>query len=59
MYYDGEGKSYFRNGWLRFGADYDIQPGFFLIFLHHSGMAKFTVCIYDGTMCCCSYAARA
>jgi hypothetical protein len=41
VHYDGEGKCYFRDGWLKFSMDYGMQEGFFLVFTHCSGTFKF------------------
>jgi hypothetical protein len=59
VYYDGKGKSYFCDRWSRFGMDYGVQQGFFLMFTHHCGMPKFTVCIFDRVMFYRSYAPQA
>jgi hypothetical protein len=56
VYYDSEGKSYFCDGWAKFETDYDVHEGFFLVFSHRCGTLKFYVCIFDGTLCCRSYA---
>jgi hypothetical protein len=37
VYYDGEGKCYFRDGWPRFFADYYMEEGWFLLFSRRSG----------------------
>jgi hypothetical protein len=31
VYYDGEGKCYFRGGWLKFFVDYGVREGWFLL----------------------------
>jgi hypothetical protein len=31
VYYDGEGKCYFRNGWPKFFVEYGMQEGWFLL----------------------------
>jgi hypothetical protein len=51
VYYDGEGKCYFCNGWLKFFTDYGVHAGWFLLFTHRDGMQNFFVCIFDGTLC--------
>jgi hypothetical protein len=51
VYYDGEGKCYFRNGWLKFFADYGMHTGWFLLFTHRDKAQDFIVCIFDGTLC--------
>jgi hypothetical protein len=57
VYYDGEGKCYFRNGWPMFFADYGVHAGWFLLFTRRSGMQDFFVCVFDGTLCAFSFAA--
>jgi hypothetical protein len=37
VYYDGEGKCYFRNGWPKFFVEYSKQEGWFLLFSHRDG----------------------
>jgi hypothetical protein len=57
VYYDGEGKCYFRNGWPKFFADYGVHVGWFLLFTRRDGMRNFFVCIFDGTLCARTFAA--
>jgi hypothetical protein len=57
LYYDGEGKCYFRNGWPRFFTEYDVQEGWFLLFSHRDGMREFFVHVINDTLCACSFIA--
>jgi hypothetical protein len=57
VYYDSEGKCYFRNGWPRFFAEYSVQAGWFLLFTHRAGMQEFFVRIIDGTLYARSFVA--
>jgi hypothetical protein len=51
VWYDGDGKMYFRGGWSYFAEDHVLHQGFFMIFDYHCGTSKFDVKIYDGTQC--------
>jgi hypothetical protein len=55
VYYDNEGKCYFRNGWSKFFAEYDVHAGWFLLFTHRDGMQDFFVCVFDNTLCARSF----
>jgi hypothetical protein len=57
VYYDGEGKCYFRNGWSKFLTDYGVHAGWFLLFTHRNRMQDFFVRVFDVTLCACSFAA--
>jgi hypothetical protein len=57
IYYDGEGKCYFRNGWPKFFTEYDVHAGWFLLFTRRDGMQEFFVRVFDGTLCARSFAA--
>jgi hypothetical protein len=59
VYYDGEGKCYFCNGWPKFFIDYGVHAGWFLLFTHRNGMEDFFVRVFDGTLCARSFAAWA
>jgi hypothetical protein len=59
VYYNGEGKCYFRNGWPKFFTDYGVHAGWFLLFTRHNGMQDFFVCVFDGTLCARSFIAWA
>jgi hypothetical protein len=41
VWYDGNGKQYFRGGWSQFAEDHDIHQGFFMAFDFHIGTSKF------------------
>jgi hypothetical protein len=58
VWYDGDGKQYFRGGWSHFAEDHDIHQGFFMAFDFHIGTSKFDVKIYDGTQCQKKYEAE-
>jgi hypothetical protein len=58
VWYDGDGKMYFRGGWSQFAEDHDLHQGFFMIFDYHCGTSKFDVKIYDGTQCQREYEAE-
>jgi hypothetical protein len=55
VWYDRDGKMYFRGGWSHFVEDHDLHQGFFMIFDYHCGTSKFDVKIYDGTQCQMKY----
>jgi hypothetical protein len=57
VYYDGEGKCYFRNGWPKFFVDYGVHSGWFLLFTCHDGMQDFFIRVFDGTLYARSFAA--
>jgi hypothetical protein len=57
VYYDGEGKCYFRNGWPKFFADYGVHAGWFLLFTRRNGIQDFFIRVFDGTLCARSFAA--
>jgi hypothetical protein len=57
VYYDGEGKCYFRDKGLKFFVDYGVHAGWFLLFTHRNGMQDFFIRVFDGTFCACSIAA--
>jgi hypothetical protein len=57
VYYDDEGKCYFRNGWPKFFAHYGMHVGWFLLFTHRNGMQDFFIRVFDGTLCAHSFAA--
>jgi hypothetical protein len=59
IFHDSEGKSYFRNGWPKFLADYSLREGWSLIFSHHHGAHFFYVRVVDGSFCACSFTAWA
>jgi hypothetical protein len=44
VYYDGQGVSYFRDGWSKFFLDYGAHEGWFILLTHHDGKKDFTVC---------------
>jgi hypothetical protein len=50
VYYDGEGKCYFRDGWPKFFAEYGVKEGWFLLFSRRDGTREFFICIIDGTL---------
>jgi hypothetical protein len=50
VYYDGEGKCYFRNRWPKFFADYGVHT-------RRNEMQDFFVRVFDGTLCARSFAA--
>jgi hypothetical protein len=58
VWYDGNGKQYFKGGWSQFAEDHDIHQGFFMSFNFHIGTSKFDVKIYDGTQCQKKYEAE-
>jgi hypothetical protein len=58
VWYNGDGKMYFRGGWSQFAEDHDLHQGFFMIFDYHCGTSKFDVKIYDGTQCQKEYEAE-
>jgi hypothetical protein len=58
VWYDGNGKQYFRGSWSRFVEDHDIHQGFFMAFDFHVSTSKFDVKIYDGTQCQKKYEAE-
>jgi hypothetical protein len=57
VYYDSGGKCYFRNGWLKFFADYGVHTGWFLLFTHREKAQDFIVCIFNDTLCARTFAA--
>jgi hypothetical protein len=57
IYYDGEGKCYFRNEWPKFFTEYGMHAGWFLLFTRHDGMQELFVRIFYGTLCARSFAA--
>jgi hypothetical protein len=57
VYYDSEGKCYFRNRWPMFFADYCVHAGWFLLFTRRDKVQDFLVCIFDGTLCAHTFAA--
>jgi hypothetical protein len=57
VYYGGEGKCYFHDGWPKFSAEYSMKEGWFLLFSRRSETREFFVCVIDGTLCCRSFAA--
>jgi hypothetical protein len=57
VYYDGEGKCYFHDGWPRVFAEYGVQEGWFLLFSHREGTREFFVRVIDGTLCARSFIA--
>jgi hypothetical protein len=57
VYYNGKGVCYFREGWSKFFADYDVHAGWFLLFTHRDGRQNFTVCIFYGTLCAHTFTA--
>jgi hypothetical protein len=57
VYYNGEGKFYFCNGWPKFFVDYGVHAGWFLLFTHRNGMQDFFIRVFDGTFYACSIAA--
>jgi hypothetical protein len=59
VYYDGDGKFYFRNGWPKFFTDYGVHAGWFPLFTHCDGMQDFFVHVFKGTLCTRSFAAWA
>jgi hypothetical protein len=59
VYYDGEVKFYFRDGWPRFFADYYVEEGWFLLCSRCSGTQEFFVRVIDGTLCRRSFSAWA
>jgi hypothetical protein len=52
VHFDGEGRMFFTGHWKEFVLAYNIERGFFLTFRHHQGTLKFTIRIFDGSMCC-------
>jgi hypothetical protein len=58
VWYDGDGKMYFKGGWSQFAEDHDLHEGFFMIFDYPFGTSKFDVKIYDGTQCQKEYEAE-
>jgi hypothetical protein len=59
VYYDGEGKCYFRDGWPKFFMDYGVQEGWFLLFSRCEGTREFFIHVIDGTLCARSFVAWA
>jgi hypothetical protein len=59
IFYDGEGKSYLRDGWPKFVEDYDLKLGWSLIFTRHDGSHFFCVRIVDNSYCAPAYSAWA
>jgi hypothetical protein len=57
IYYDDKGKSYFRNGWPKFFAEYGVQAGWFLLFTRCDGIQEFFIRVIDGTLCAHSFVA--
>jgi hypothetical protein len=57
IYYDGEGKCYFYNGWPKFFMEYGMHAGWFLLFTRCNGMQEFFVRVFNGTLCAHSFAA--
>jgi hypothetical protein len=57
VYYDDKGVCYFRNGWPKFFTDYGVHAVWFLLFTRRDGMRNFIVCIFDGTLCACTFVA--
>jgi hypothetical protein len=51
VWYDRDGKMFFKGGWSHFAENHDLHQGFFMIFDYHCGTSKFDVKIYDGTEC--------
>jgi hypothetical protein len=51
VYYDGEGKCYFHNGWPKFFADYGVHAGWFLLFTRRNGIREFFVRAFDNSLC--------
>jgi hypothetical protein len=58
VWYDGNGKMYFKGGWSQFAEDHDLHQGFFMTFDYHYGTSKFDVKIYDYTQCQKEYEAE-
>jgi hypothetical protein len=58
VWYDGDGKQYFKGGWSQFVDDHDIQRGSFMTFDFYVGTSKFDVRIYDVTQCQKEYEAE-
>jgi hypothetical protein len=58
VWYDGDGKMYFKGGWSQFAEDHDLHQGFFMIFDYHVGTSKFDVRIYECTQCQKEYEAE-
>jgi hypothetical protein len=59
VYYDGEGKFYFRDGWLKLSAEYIVKEGWFLLFSRRSETHEFFVWVINDTLSCRSFAAWA
>jgi hypothetical protein len=57
VYYDGECKCYFHNGWSKFFGDYGVHAGWFLLFTRCNGMQDFFVRVFNGTLCARSFIA--
>jgi hypothetical protein len=57
VYYDGEGKCYFYDGWPRFFIEYGVQEGWFLLFSRCEGTREFFVHVIEGTLCARSFIA--
>jgi hypothetical protein len=58
VWYDGDGKMYFKGSWPHFAEDHDLHQGFLMIFDYHIVTSKFDVKIYDGTQCQKEYEAK-
>jgi hypothetical protein len=57
IYHDGEGKSYLRDGWPKFVADYDLKMGWSLIFTRREGSHFFCIRVVDTSNCARTYSA--
>jgi hypothetical protein len=57
IYYDGQGKCYFRDGWPKFFIDYGVHRGWFLLLTRCDRTKDFTICLFDGTLSARAYAA--
>jgi hypothetical protein len=58
VWYNRDGKMYFKGSWSQFAEDYDLHQGFFMIFDYHIGTSKFNVKIYDCNQCQKEYEAE-
>jgi hypothetical protein len=57
VYHNGEEKSYLRDGWLKFVADYNMKMGWSLIFTRREGSHFFCVRVIDTSNCARAYSA--
>ena len=48
--FDGDGRMFLTHGWEQFAVAYGLQHGFLLMFRHRGG-PKFSIKIFDRTMC--------